>query len=127
MKQLFIANENFIEEQNFIEKIMSKIKLNKILFNNNQFNIEKQASLIRENSYVSYFGDDSDSSMEKMYNKMVNAYVHPAEKNQTVNPMQIWNDAYTYMKTTRRDKDRICREYTDIIKPHNEIHYNDNL
>ena len=58
---------------------------------------------------------------------MINAYVHPAEKNQTVNPMQIWNDAYTYMKTNNvkigKDKDRICREYTDIIKPHNEISY----
>ena len=131
MKQLFIANENDIEEQNFIEKIMSKIKLNRILFNDNQFNIEKQASLVRENSYVSYFGEEADNNMEKIYNSMINAYVHPAEKNQTVNPMQIWNDAYTYMKINNvkngRDKDRICREYTDIIKPHNEVSYIDKL
>ena len=41
--------------------------------------------------------------------------------------MQIWNDAYAYMKTNNvksgRDKDRICREYTDIIKPHTDISY----
>ena len=127
MKQLFIANENDLEEQNFLEKIISKIKLNKILFNNNELNIDKQASLVRENSYVSYFGDEGDSNMEKIYNSMINAYVHPAEKNQTVNPMQIWNDAYAYMKTNNvksgRDKDRICREYTDIIKPHTDISY----
>ena len=62
---------------------------------------------------------------------MINAYVHPAEKNQTVNPMQIWNDAYTYMKTEniarKKDKDRICREYTDIIKPQNEMSYIDSI
>ena len=62
-----------------------------------------------------------DSNSEKLYNSMINAYVHPAEKNQTVNPMQIWNDAYTYMKTNQdikgKGKDKICREYTDIIKP----------
>ena len=125
MKQLFIANENDLEEQNFIEKIISKIKLNKVLFKNDELNIDKQASLVRENSYVSYFGDEADSNMEKIYNSMINAYVHPAEKNQTVNPMQIWNDAYAYMKTNNvksiKDKDRICREYTDIIKPHNGI------
>ena len=55
---------------------------------------------------------------------MINAYVHPAEKNQTVNPMQIWNDAYTYMKTNQdkvgKGKDKICKEYTDIIKPVNQ-------
>ena len=92
----------------------------------NNFNIEKQTSLVRDNSYVSYFGEDADTNMEKVYNSMINAYVHPAEKNQTVNPMQIWNDAYTYMKVNNtksgRNKDRICREYTDIIKPHNEAH-----
>ena len=131
MKQLFIANENDLEEQNFLEKLISKIKLNRVLFNDNQLNIDKQASLVRENSYISYFGDENDANMEKVYNSMINAYVHPAEKNQTVNPMQIWNDAYTYMKVnhakTGRDKDRICREYTDIIKPHNEISYIDKV
>ena len=62
---------------------------------------------------------------------MISAYVHPAEKNQTVNPIQIWNDAYTYMKinsdVTRRDKDKIFREYSDIIKPMNKIPYIDQL
>ena len=82
--------------------------------------IDKQAFLARESSYVSNLGDDQDN-LEKLYNSMINAYVHPAEKNQTVNPMQIWNDAYTYMKTNQekveKGKEKICREYTDIIKP----------
>ena len=98
MKQLFIANENDLEEQNFLEKIISKIKLNKILFNDNAINIDKRASLVRDSSYASSLGEEQDTNMEKLYNSMINAYVHPAEKNQTVNPMQIWNDAYTYMK-----------------------------
>ena len=119
MKQLFITNESELEEQNLIEKFFSKIKLNKILFNNNSLHIDKQAFLARESSYVSNFGDEEN--LEKLYNSMINAYVHPAEKNQTVNPMQIWNDAYTYMKTNQekveKGKDKICREYTDIIKP----------
>jgi hypothetical protein len=123
-KQLFIANENELEEQNLIEKFMSKIKLNKILFNDNSLHIDKQAFLNRESSYGSYFGEDADSNSEKLYNSMINAYVHPAEKNQTVNPMQIWNDAYTYMKTNQdkvgKGKDKICKEYTDIIKPVNQ-------
>jgi hypothetical protein len=123
-KQLFIANENDLEEQNLIEKFFSKIKLNKILFNNNSLNIDKQAFLARESSYVSYLGEDGDSNLDKLYNSMINAYVHPAEKNQTVNPMQIWNDAYTYMKTNQEkignEKDKICKEYTDIIKPINQ-------
>ena len=124
MKQLFISNENELEEQNLIEKFMSKIKLNKILFNNNSLNIDKQAFLARESNNVSYLGEDGESNLEKLYNSMINAYVHPAEKNQTVNPMQIWNDAYTYMKTNQekvdKEKDKICREYTDIIKPINQ-------
>ena len=124
MKQLFISNENELEEQNLIEKFMSKIKLNKILFNNNSLNIDKQAFLARESNNVSYLGQDGESNLEKLYNSMINAYVHPAEKNQTVNPMQIWNDAYTYMKTNQekfdKEKDKICREYTDIIKPINQ-------
>ena len=123
MKQLFIANESDLEEQNLIEKFMSKIKLNKILFNNNSLHIDKQAFLARESSSASYFGEDKDS--EQLYNSMINAYVHPAEKNQTVNPMQIWNDAYTYMKTSQekntKGKDKICKEYTDIIKPVNQM------
>ena len=123
-KQLFIANENDLEEQNLIEKFFSKIKLNKILFNNNSLNIDKQAFLARESSYVSYMGEDGDSNLDKLYNSMINAYVHPAEKNQTVNPMQIWNDAYTYMKTNQekagKEKDKIFKEYTDIIKPINQ-------
>ena len=93
--------------------------MNKILFNNNSLHIDKQAFLARESSYVSNFGDEEN--LEKLYNSMINAYVHPAEKNQTVNPMQIWNDAYTYMKTNQekveKGKEKICREYTDIIKP----------
>ena len=124
MKQLFIANENELEEQNLIEKFMSKIKLNKILFNNNSLNIDKQAFLARESNNPSYLGDDGESNLEKLYNSMINAYVHPAEKKQTVNPMQIWNDAYTYMKTNQdksgNEKDKICKEYTDIIKPVNQ-------
>ena len=124
MKQLFIANENELEEQNLIEKFMSKIKLNKILFNNNSLNIDKQAFLAGESNNPSYLGDDGESNLEKLYNSMINAYVHPAEKNQTVNPMQIWNDAYTYMKTNQdksgNEKDKICKEYTDIIKPVNQ-------
>ena len=124
MKQLFIANENELEEQNLIEKFMSKIKLNKILFNNNSLNVDKQAFLARESNNASYFGEDGESNLEKLYNSMINAYVHPAEKNQTVNPMQIWNDAYTYMKTNQEkignEKDKICKEYTDIIKPINQ-------
>ena len=124
MKQLFIANENELEEQNLIEKFMSKIKLNKILFNNNSLNIDKQAFLARESNNPSYLGDDGESNLEKLYNSMINAYVHPAEKNQTVNPMQIWNNAYTYMKTNQdksgNEKDKICKEYTDIIKPVNQ-------
>lgn len=124
MKQLFIANENELEEQNLIEKFMSKIKLNKILFNNNSLNIDKQAFLARESNNPSYLGEDGESNLEKLYNSMINAYVHPAEKNQTVNPMQIWNDAYTYMKTNQdksgNEKDKICKEYTDIIKPVNQ-------
>ena len=131
MKQLFIANENDLEEQNFLEKIISKIKLNKILFNDNAINIDKRASLVRDSSYASSLGEEQDTNMEKLYNSMINAYVHPAEKNQTVNPMQIWNDAYTYMKTNdakiERNKDRICREYTDIIKPHIEKTYIENI
>ena len=121
MKQLFISNESELEEPNLIEKFMSKIKLNKILFNDNSL---KQTFLARESSYVSTFGDENDSNLEKLYNSMINAYVHPAEKNQTVNPMQIWNDAYTYMKTNQdkeeKEKDKICKEYTDIIKPINQ-------
>ena len=124
MKQLFITKENELEEQNLIEKFMSKIKLNKILFNNNSLNIDKQAFLVRESNNPSYLGDDGESNLEKLYNSMINAYVHPAEKNQTVNPMQIWNDAYTYMKTNQdksgNEKDKICKEYTDIIKPVNQ-------
>ena len=124
MKQLFISNENELEEQNLIEKFMSKIKLNKILFNNNSLNIDKQAFLARESNNFSYLVEDGESNLEKLYNSMINAYVHPAEKNQTVNPMQIWNDAYTYMKTNQekvdKEKDKICREYTDIIKPINQ-------
>jgi hypothetical protein len=131
MKQLFIANENDLEEQNFLEKIISKIKLNKVLFNDNAINIDKRSSLVRDSSYASSLGEEQDTNMEKLYNSMINAYVHPAEKNQTVNPMQIWNDAYTYMKTNdtklERNKDRICREYTDIIKPHIEKKYIDNI
>jgi hypothetical protein len=131
MKQLFIANENDLEEQNFLEKIISKIKLNKVLFNDNAINIDKRSSLVRDSSYASSLGEEQDTNMEKLYNSMINAYVHPAEKNQTVNPMQIWNDAYTYMKTNdtkiERNKDRICREYTDIIKPHIEKTYIDNI
>ena len=125
MKQLFITNESESEEQNLIEKFFSKIKLNKILFNDNSLHIDKQAFLARESSYVSNLGDDQDN-LEKLYNSMINAYVHPAEKNQTVNPMQIWNDAYTYMKTNQdikgKGKDKICREYTDIIKPLEETY-----
>ena len=130
MKQLYIASENDLEEQNFFEKILSKTKLNQILFNNNSFRIDKQASLVRDSSYGSYTGDDNDVNVEKLYISMINAYVHPAEKNQTVNPMQIWNDAYTYMKTNAKvgkDKDRICREYTDIIKPLNEPSYSEHI
>ena len=131
MKQLFIANENDLEEQNFLEKIISKIKLNKVLFNDNAINIDKRSSLVRDSSYASSLGEEQDTNMEKLYNSMINAYVHPAEKNQTVNPIQIWNDAYTYMKTNdtkiERNKDRICREYTDIIKPHIEKTYIDNI
>ena len=125
MKQLFITNESESEEQNLIEKFFSKIKLNKILFNDNSLHIDKQAFLARESSYVSNLGDDQDN-LEKLYNSMINAYVHPAEKNQTINPMQIWNDAYTYMKTNQdlkgKGKDKICREYTDIIKPLEETY-----
>ena len=121
MKQLFISNESELEEPNLIEKFMSKIKLNKILFNDNSL---KQTFLARESSYVSTFGDENDSNLEKLYNSMINSYVHPAEKNQTVNPMQIWNDAYTYMKTNQdkeeKEKDKICKEYSDIIKPINQ-------
>ena len=121
------------QEQNFLEKLISKINLNKILFhNNNEINIDKRASLVRDSSYnSSLWEEQQDSNMEKVYNSMINAYVHPAEKNQTVNPIQIWNDAYTYMKTnnvkSEREKDRICREYTDIIKPLNEIPYIDRI
>ena len=39
---------------------MSKIKLNKILFNDNSLHIDKQAFLARESSYVSNFGDEND-------------------------------------------------------------------
>ena len=140
MKQLFILEDSGEElnDQNFFQKIIKKI--NQIIFDNDEsdniYLYDKRASLIRgdnisRKSSVNNIWDNNDPNTEKIYNAMINAYVHPAEKNQTVNPIQIWNDAYTYMKTnaevTTRNKDKICREYSDIIKPMNKVSYIDGL
>ena len=60
---------------------------------------------------------------DELLKLMRQAYVHPAEKNQVVNPMQIWNDAYTYLKTNNQDYkiERIYKRYEDIIEINERI------
>lgn len=60
---------------------------------------------------------------DQLLKLMREAYVHPAEKNQVVNPMQIWNDAYTYLKTNNQDykKERIYKRYEDIIETNERV------
>lgn len=44
------------------------------------------------------------------------AYIHPSEKNLTHNPIQIWNDSYSYIKRTEERPQKQYVEYENIIK-----------
>ena len=51
---------------------------------------------------------------------MKEAYVHPAEKNLNINPIQIWNDSYNFLKTINPDnmegRKKRDNEYEHIIR-----------
>ncbi len=123
MKNIFRLNKKkkFKIQQNIFEKILNKTKLYDIIFNDRSLseldfkNMDLKANFLSEK--------ENKINEEKLYKFMREAYVHPAEKNQVVNPMQIWNDAYTYLKTESNQdykKERIYRRYEDIIEIHND-------
>lgn len=111
MKHLFTIDKNVDKELNIFERILDFTNVNKFLVDNLSFyNEDIKSSFINK--------EKSKVDMSSAYETMMDAYVHPAEKN-TVNPMQIWNDAYTYMKTRhKREKSTQklnLKEYNDII------------
>jgi len=44
------------------------------------------------------------------------AYTHPSEKNLTNNPIQIWNDSYSYIKRAEEIPNKEFFEYENVIK-----------
>jgi hypothetical protein len=64
----------------------------------------------------------SNNDFEKFLKE---AYIHPTEKNMTNNPIQIWNDSYSFVK--RGDNNSLLKskkllEYHNfIIRPGEDI------
>ena len=127
MKHLFIQSEKdkTENEQNIFERILNKTQLNKLLFQN-KFLHENEQNI--DNSYLLNRQSEGENSTydEILYKFMKEAYVHPAEKDKTVNSYQIWNDGYTYMKTgdtlsNENYKEKKFKYYEDIIIPKSDL------
>jgi hypothetical protein len=133
MKHLFIQSEKdkTENEQNIFEKILNKTQLNKLIFQNKNLHENEQNI---DNSYLLNIQTEGENSTseEILYKFMKEAYVHPAEKDKTVNSYQIWNDGYTYMKTgdilsNENNKEKKYKYYEDIIIPRDDLNRESNL
>jgi hypothetical protein len=127
----YVSKRIFIKEQSkmkftpdsVFEEIINKTTRTFLSSSNNLQNILKKP-LMRGNSFVSHTKDH-------LLNLMKEAYIHPAEKNMTSNPIHIWNDSYNFIKRSEQtpettQKDYI--EYEQIIKRevgHNGIRTDD--
>ena len=121
MKHLFNVKNN---KPNIFERVLNKSGLNDFIFNNRNITDNRLNNMDLKTSFLSKKDKMPEKITEdELLKLMREAYVHPAEKNQVVNPMQIWNDAYTYLKTNNQDYkiERIYKRYEDIIEINERI------
>ena len=118
----FISKRIFIKEQSKIkftpdsvfEEIINKTTKT-FLTSTNNLQTTLRKSLIRKHSVnvgSSYIPHDNFLKL------MMEAYIHPAEKKMTSNPIHIWNDSYNFIKTANPEDKYITKEfeYEQIIK-----------
>ncbi len=67
---------------------------------------------------VGYRQSNANTSQKNFFTLMKEAYLHPAEKNITNNPIQIWNDSYNFIKSAETAQQAPSKliEYENIIK-----------
>lgn len=117
MKSIFLAR-SAQSNDSIVDEILTKTRLKSL------FHIKKQSN---------YYYDEPNGNVnrtsllhkgmaelteEQLLKMLQEAYVHPVEKKQIVNPIQIWNDSYNFMKTSQDNKDNksSCVQYEDVIK-----------
>lgn len=116
----FISKRIFIKEQTKIsftpdsvfEEIINKTTKTFLSSSNNLQNTLRKPMIGR----TSFSGNPLHKNFISL---MKEAYIHPAEKKITKNPMQIWNDSYNFIKhdnEIKETKNERMFEYENFIK-----------
>lgn len=113
----FISKRIFIKEQSKVtftpnsvfEEIINKTTNTFISSSNNLQNMMRK-SLLQKHSIT------QNCANSNLFRVMREAYIHPAEKKLTSNPIQIWNDSYNFIKYLEENKNLKEFEYEHIIK-----------
>jgi hypothetical protein len=128
MMNVFITKIGENDEGTIFDMLISKVRFNKVgnwkeLMEHHHNDINR--GLIVNDSNNSCY-EDTTLSEKELITIMKEAYVHPVEKTRIVNPIQIWNDSYNFMKaksernsirnSINSDSSKISYEYEDYIK-----------
>jgi hypothetical protein len=120
----YISKRIFIKEQSkmklapdsVFEEIINKTTKTFLSSSNNLQTTLRKSLLNRHSKNVS----SVNHTFNNFIKLMKEAYIHPAEKNLTNNPIQIWNDSYNFIKTINPDNIEARKnkefEYEHIIK-----------
>lgn len=121
MKNFFLSNTKDTNESIF-DKFLNQSKIKQLFFRKSQNSLFYDSYNEQRLSMLSKANSGEPLSEETLIKIMKEAYVHPAEKNQIVNPIQIWNDSYTFMKTHSENpkKTKAYFEYENIIQPNSQ-------
>jgi hypothetical protein len=127
MMNVFITKIGENDQGTIFDKLLSKVQFNKAVDwrelmerNISGHNEGNRRLIMNENS------NEDTLSEKELITIMKEAYVHPVEKTRIVNPIQIWNDSYNFMKaksernsirnSINSDSSKISYEYEDYIK-----------
>lgn len=113
MKSVFLTSTQ--SNDSIVDEILTKTKsLFHIKKQSNYYYDEPNGNVNRTSLLPKTINELTEEQLAKMLQEV---YVHPVEKKQIVNPMQIWNDSYNFMKTSQENKEkRTCVQYEDIIR-----------
>lgn len=115
MKNFFLSSSKEKKETIF-DRFLTQTRIRQLFFHRSQSNFGDSYNEQRF-SLLSCSNSNEVLSEETLIRIMKEAYVHPAEKQQIVNPIQIWNDSYNFMKTNNStaSTQKNFHQYEDII------------
>ena len=133
MMNVFITKIGDNDHGTIFDKLLSKVQFKKFVDwkelmeqNINGHNDVNRRLIVNDSNSRNNNCYEDTLSEKELINIMKEAYVHPVEKTRIVNPIQIWNDSYNFMKaksernsirtSVNSDSSRTSYEYEDYIK-----------